>query len=451
VNDRGWLPVTEMPYSLGIVILRAPDREALVDMVRYLRETARYLGSGSQSRQRLADSENLMPDGITRETIRREPLAPWMAHAHGTRLVDVDGDERIDFVFNHTALVHGHNFEPVVSAIANQVRTLEAMSFPNAYEARLASLLAPRVPITAPYFRFTSSGSEAVLLALQLAQEATQRNKIVVFEDCYHGGFVATSHKRIASPDYIICPFGDVEGMRNVFATHGTEIAAVLADLCPVRGALAMASPDFAGAIGDECARSGALLVADEVVSSRAAPTGIVAQYGLTPDIVCLGKYIGGGLPTGVIAFGRDLVRYFGSGQQPTLGHGGTYNGNPLSMAAGTAAMQVLDGARTARLDAAAESLCDDLEGLFSRRRSDWTVRRAGSLFHLWPYRELPSSPSGVSEQRKARQAIRELSEFVLCHGAVIAPSGFGCVATVTTSADISYLVSALDAYLVGH
>lgn len=420
-------------------------------MTRYLRQTERYLDPASLSRRRLAYSENLIPDGITRETIRREPLAPWMANAHGARLVDVDGDERIDFVFNHTALIHGHTFEPVTSAISHQAMTLEAMSFPNDHEARLASLLVPHSPITAPLFRFTSSGSEAVLLALRLAQVATQRHKIVVFEHCYHGGFIASSNDDIRSLDYLICPFGDVAGLRGIFTAYGTEIAAVLADLCPVRGALTMASPEFSSAIGDACAQYGALLVADEVVSSRAAPTGIASQCGLTPDIACLGKYIGGGLPIGAITFKRDLARYFASDQQPRLGHGGTYNGNPLSMAAGTAAMQILDSACTARLDAATEFLCDELTKLFTRRSSEWTARRAGSLFHLWPHQVLPRSPSDVKEQHKARRILSELSKFVLRHGAVIAPSGFGCVATVTSSADIDYLVAVLDTYIAEH
>jgi glutamate-1-semialdehyde 2,1-aminomutase len=417
-------------------------------MAGKVRQTARYLEPASSSRWRLAVAAEVMPDGITRETIRRAPLAPWMAHAHGTRLVDADGDERADFVFNHTALVHGHTYEPVVTAVTRQLKALEAVSFPNAREADLARLLAARSPVREAYFRFTSSGSEAVLLAVRLAQAETQRRQVVVFEHCYHGGFIPGSDRAVPSGDFLICPFDDAARLRALFAAHGADIAAVLADLCPVRGALCRASEEFAAAIGESCERYGALLVADEVVSSRAAPGGMVLQYGLEPDIACFGKYIGGGLPIGAVAFRRRLARAFAPDHWPALGHGGTYNGNPLSMAAGCVAMRDFDAAAVGRMDATAAALCEELTRLFARHSSDWTVRRAGSLFHLWPHRDLPRAPQEAQQDGKARQAIRELSQFVLNHGAIIAPSGFGCVATVTSSADIDELVLALNAYL---
>ena len=116
-----------------------------------------------------------------------------MASAHGSVLVDVDGDERTDLLFNHTALIHGHGYRPVAQAVARQNRQLEAIPFPNEHETALARLLAPRVPVDDPLFRFTSSGSEAVMLGLRLATAATGRRKIVVFEHCYHGAFVPAS------------------------------------------------------------------------------------------------------------------------------------------------------------------------------------------------------------------------------------------------------------------
>ena len=110
----------------------------------------------------VAEAAQVMPEGITRETIRRQPYAP--TSAHGSVLVDVDGDERTDLLFNHTALIHGHGYRPVAQAVARQNRQLEAIPFPNEHETALARLLAPRVPIDDPLFRFTSSGSEAVML-----------------------------------------------------------------------------------------------------------------------------------------------------------------------------------------------------------------------------------------------------------------------------------------------
>lgn len=179
------------------------------------------------------------------------------------------------------------------------------MPFPNEHEAGLARLLAGRVPVDEPYFRFTSSGSEAVLLALRLAAVATGRRKIVMFEHCYHGAFVPSSQADAPPSDYLLCPFNSPALIRQVFDSDGPRIAGVLVDLCPVRGVLSPATAAFAEEIREDCARYGALLIADEVVSSRAAPGGLAAAYGLKPDVVCLGKYIGGGLPIGAVALRR--------------------------------------------------------------------------------------------------------------------------------------------------
>jgi hypothetical protein len=114
-----------------------------------LRQTARYLSPDSAARQRLACAREVLPDGITRETIRRAPWAPYMARAHGTALVDLDGDERTDFLFNHTSLIHGHTYGPVVAAISGQARTLEAIPFPSEREAELARpLTAAPMPVS---------------------------------------------------------------------------------------------------------------------------------------------------------------------------------------------------------------------------------------------------------------------------------------------------------------
>jgi glutamate-1-semialdehyde 2,1-aminomutase len=110
----------------------------IVARISDLRETARYLSPDSLARQRLVCARQLLPDGITRETIRRAPWAPYMSRAHGTALVDLDGDERTDFLFNHTSLIHGHTYGPVVAAVSGQARTLEAMPFPTEREAEPA-------------------------------------------------------------------------------------------------------------------------------------------------------------------------------------------------------------------------------------------------------------------------------------------------------------------------
>jgi glutamate-1-semialdehyde 2,1-aminomutase len=182
-----------------------------------------------------AEAAQLMPDGITRDTIRRQPYAPAMASAHGSVLADADGDERTGLLFNHNALIQGHGYGPMAQAVARQSRQLEAIPFPNEHETALARLLAARVPVADPLVRFTSSGSEAVMLALRLATAATGRRKVVVFEHCYHGTFVPASRAESPPPDCLLCPFNAPDLLRHLFRSNGPRIAAVLADLCPVR------------------------------------------------------------------------------------------------------------------------------------------------------------------------------------------------------------------------
>ena len=118
-----------------------------------VRETTRFLETGSRSQMLVVEASQVMPEGITRETIRRQPYAPTMASAHGSVLVDVDGDERTDLLFNHTALIHGHGYSPAAQAVARQSRQLEAIPFPNEHETALARLLAARVPVDDPLVR----------------------------------------------------------------------------------------------------------------------------------------------------------------------------------------------------------------------------------------------------------------------------------------------------------
>jgi glutamate-1-semialdehyde 2,1-aminomutase len=412
-----------------------------------LRETTRYLEPGSRSRKLAAEAAALLPGGITRDATCRQPYPPAMASAHGSVLTDVDGDERTDLLFNHGALIHGHGYPPVTAAVAAQIRQLDAVPFPAGHETALARLLAARVPVDDPLIRFTSSGSEAVLLALRLAAAATSRRKIVVFEHCDHGTFVPSSQAAAPSPDYLLCPFNAPALLRQIFDASGPRIAAVLADLCPARGALSPATTAFTQEIRDGCARYGALLIADETISSRAAPGGMAAACGLTPDIACLGRHIGGGLPIGAVALRRDLGSCFAPAHRPRLRHDGTTNGNPLSMTAGIAALDNYTAETAAALDTATTAVCQELNNLFTRRNADWSVRPAGSLFTFWPHRTLPASP-GQAHHHMTRRKITALSAFLLRHGLVIAPSGLGCLATTTQPADLDYLITATNAYL---
>ena len=418
-----------------------------------LLHTERFLDPTSSSAKHARHAQVVFPDGITRETIRRDPYSPTQHHGQGSQLVDVDGDERIDFLFNYTTLIHGHCYPPVASAIAEQANRIGAVSFPSGLEERLGRELLRRVTIQPARIRLVNSGTEAVMLAIQTAREATGRSRILRFRGCYHGSQLPIHRDmeaKQARTNEVLCAFNDPDGVQETFEREGDQLACVLLDPWPSRGALAPAQPDFLAVIDLLRRRHGALLIVDEVMSSRTAYQGASSQLDLAPDLICLGKYIGGGLPVGAVAMRPDLAGLFsGKSGPPAIAHGGTFNGNPLTMAAGIACLDDLDEQQIGRLNALTEDLCAELRAVFSRRGADWTVRHAGSLFNLWPRTRPPSSPEEAHDPR-ARRELSKLAFFLLRHGVVLAPSGLGCLATTTRAGDVEYLVSAVEQYL-GH
>jgi glutamate-1-semialdehyde 2,1-aminomutase len=415
-----------------------------------LRRTARFLDPGSPSERHARRARSVFPDGITRETIRRHPYSPSQARGLGSRLIDVEGEERIDFLFNYTSLIHGHCYPPVIDAISGQARRLGAVSFPSGIEEALGRELLRRVAIAPGRIRFVNSGTEAVMLAVRTACAATGRHRLLRFEGCYHGSQLPM--RRDPGSGWIgidmeVCAFNSPEQVKEAFRRCGRELACVLLDPCPTRGALAVAEPAFLAAIESLRQQYGVLLVVDEVVSSRASYSGLAGQLGIAADLICLGKYIGGGLPVGAIVMRSDLASLFSAESGPAVAHSGTFNGNALTMAAGLACLERLDRAQIERINALTAHLCRELRAVFSRQRVGWAVRNVGSLFHLWPEGRLPRSPEEASDPHRLRQ-LAELAFFLLCHGAVLAPSGLGCLATIMEEPDLDYLVAALDRYL---
>jgi glutamate-1-semialdehyde 2,1-aminomutase len=417
-----------------------------------LRDTTRFLDPTSVSAGQARQAQLVFQDGITRETIRRRPHSPSQERGRGAQLVDVDGDERIDFLFNHASLIHGHCYPPVTNAITEQANRMGAVSFPSGLEEQLGRELLQRTAIRPARIRFVNSGTEAVMLAIGAARRATGRPKILRFDGCYHGSLLALGpdHDPVRrGTSEVVCAFNDPAEVREALEREGPELACVLLDPYPSRGALAPPHRDFLAVVESLRRRHGVLLVVDEIVSSRLAYQGAASQLGLAPDLVCLGKYIGGGLPIGAVVMRQELAALFASERGPVIAHGGTFNGNPVTMAAGIACLRHLGNDQIGRINALTAALRTELQEVFHRHRSEWTVQHAGSLFHLWPRRPPPNSP-GDARDLEARSELARLAYFLLCHGVVLAPTGFGCLATTTQASDVEYLLYAVDRFLAG-
>ena len=275
----------------------------------------------------------------------------------GAIITDADGNEYIDYVLSWGALALGHADGGVVSAIRLQAERGTSYGAPTKLETELAELIGAAVP-SVEKMRFVSSGTEAVMSAVRVARAATARTLIVKFDGCYHGhadpflvaagSGVATlalpdspGATRGATADTLSIPYNSVDHLRRTFRARGDSVAAVIVE--PIAGNMGMVAPssEFIGALRELTSRHGALLIFDEVMTGfRVALGGAQSVYGVRPDLTCLGKIIGGGLPAAAYGGRRDLMDMVAPAG--AVYQAGTLSGNPLAMAAGIATLREL-------------------------------------------------------------------------------------------------------------
>lgn len=365
------------------------------------------------------------PGGSSRTTLWVAPHPPYAFQGEGWRVSDVEGHELIDLHGDYSALVHGNAFPPVTDAARTALERGSAFGLPTAAEVDLADCLAKRMG-WAERWRFTGSGSEAVMAAVRGARAVTGREQIVRFAGCYHGGWDA-----LAAPgargvpegvarDVVTLPLGDSEAFLRALEEHEGRLACVLLDLMPNRAGLRPVERSFAQLVREHTHARGIALIVDEVITFRMAPGGMQAQYGIEGDIVTLGKLIGGGLPVGALGGRRDWMDVFDPSRPDGVALAGTFAANPVSMSAGLAALSALDADAIGRIDVLGERLRDGLG------RLGYEVTGAGSLCKL----HVPDLPA--------------LWRRLYGEGALIAADGLVCVSTVM---DETVLDSALELF----
>lgn len=275
----------------------------------------------------------------------------------GASITDADGNVYIDYVLSWGALALGHAHEGVVAAIKHQAERGTSYGAPTELETQLGELVSAAVP-SIEKMRFVSSGTEAVMSAVRVARAATGRDLIVKFDGCYHGhadAFLVAAGSgaatlalpdspgvtRGATADTLSIPYNSVDDVTRTFSARGDSIAAVVVE--PVAGNMGMVAPsaEFIGALRDLTARHGALLIFDEVMTGfRVAFGGAQSEYDVRPDLTCLGKIIGGGLPAAAYGGREDLMQLVAP--EGAVYQAGTLSGNPLAMAAGIATLREL-------------------------------------------------------------------------------------------------------------
>jgi glutamate-1-semialdehyde 2,1-aminomutase len=384
-----------------------------------------------------------------------EPL--FIQRGCGGEVIDVDGRSYLDLVGSWGPLVLGHAHPRVVAAVAECARNGTSFGAPTAGEVELARLLVEAVP-SLEQVRLVSSGTEATMSALRLARAATGRDLVVKFSGCYHGHVdqllvqAGSGALTLGVPDSPGVPgaiaaltlsaeFNDACGLRELLGARGGEVAAVIVE--PVVGNMGVVppAPGFLELLRAETTKAGALLIFDEVITGfRVAWSGAQGRYGVTPDLTCLGKAIGGGLPIAAFGGRRDLMQ-----QLAPVGpvyQAGTLSGNPLSVAAGLATLSTLrdtPGAfeRLEQLGAGAERVLRDA---IAASRATACVNRVGSMLTLF------LGVDEVTDYRSARRADRaQFARFfraMLDEGVYLPPSQFEAMflSLAHTEADVDRL-----------
>jgi glutamate-1-semialdehyde 2,1-aminomutase len=306
-----------------------------------------------RSSRLFARAQKILPGGVDSpvrafKSVGGSPL--FIRRASGARIEDVDGNRYIDYVMSWGPLIHGHAPRALVKALAAAARDGTSFGAPSPFEVELGERVRALMP-SLERVRFVSSGTEAAMSAVRVARAATQRDRILKFEGCYHGHADAFLVKagsgaltlgtptspgvtRGTSADTLVAAYNDLESVRRVFDAHRDQIAAVIVE--PIAGNMGVVPPaeGFLSGLREIATNGGALLIFDEVISGfRAASGGAQALAGVRPDLTCLGKIIGGGLPVGAYGGRADLMELV-SPAGPVY-QAGTLSGNPLAMTAG--------------------------------------------------------------------------------------------------------------------
>ena len=413
-------------------------------------------------------ARRVMPGGVNSpvRAFRAVGGAPrFIVRGAGARVWDADGHELVDFIGSWGPMILGHAHPAVVAAIARQAQDGTAFGAPTELEVRMAERLTALMP-SLEMVRMVNSGTEATMAALRVARGVTGRPGVIKFEGCYHGhgdsflvkaGSGAATFGTPDSPgvtdatarDTVTARYNDLNGVRAAFSAHPGAIAAVIVE--PVVGNMGVVvpRPGFLEGLRELCSAAGALLIFDEVMTGlRVARGGAQERFGVRPDLTTLGKIVGGGLPVGAYGGRRDLMECV-SPAGPIY-QAGTLSGNPLSMAAGLATLDVIGGdpqfyARLEQLGAALES---GLTAAVARLGAPCTIARAGSMWTLFFGPERVDDWDGAARCDTARFA--RFFQAMLARGIFLAPSQFEAnfLSAAHTPADIETTIAAADAAL---
>lgn len=391
-----------------------------------------------------AAARKVMPGGNSRQAGYWTPHPLAIERGEGVYLYDVDGHRYFDLINNYTSMVHGHAYPPIVEAAEKQIRRSTAWAAGNVLQNRLAEQLVARLPAV-DQVRFTNSGSEAGALAFTIARKITGRQKLLMARFGYHGLLMEfeTGSLGHEGPLTYLATFNDLADFKAVLAEHGDEIAAVFLEPVLGSGGVIPATPEFLNGVKAAAHEAGALFVLDEVLSFRFSTGGCQKRFGIKPDLTMLGKTIGGGFPVGAVGGLAEHMKVFDPADLKVF-HSGTYNANPVTMAAGEVSVRELTGERIAVMDTLAEKLKEGLTAAVKKAGLPVTVNHFGSCLNLYFSAASPES----SVIRDDAEIMDKFHHAAMNHGLFLAPRGMIALSTVMTGDHIDEILERAEAAL---
>ena len=364
----------------------------------------RFVEAHPRSGRRHDDARKVMPGGNTRTVIYYPPFPVTIARGEGCYVWDLDGNRYADFVAEYTAGLYGHSEPAIVEAVKEALSDGIVLGAPNRYEAELARILVERFPAL-ELVRFTNSGTEANLMAVSVARVFTGRSKVLVMKGGYHGGVFIFSGN--GSPlnvpfPFLLADYNDVEGTRAMIRANAADLACVILEPMLGGGGCIPASMEFLRMLREETRKAGSLLVFDEVMTSRLSPSGLHGALGITPDLLTLGKYLGGGLSFGAFGGAARIMERFDPARPDALAHAGTFNNNVLTMAAGVAGLtKVLTPERSVAFNAGGDALRERMNAAIAKRGLRVHVSGRGSMMNVHFVRGPVNSPADSAASSK--------------------------------------------------
>ncbi len=395
------------------------------------------------SRTLFERAKKIIPGGVNSPVrafgaVQATPI--FIREARGSRVTDVDGNEYVDYVMSWGPMMLGHSHPAVTEAIRQAAGRGTSYGAPTELEVEMAEIIIEAIP-SLQMVRMVSSGTEAVMSAIRLARGYTGRNKIIKFAGCYHGhadSLLVKAGSGVAtlgipgSPGIpaalaeltITLPFNDIDAVEAAVALHRDDLACVIIE--PVAGNMGVIrpKPGFLEKLRDVTQRQGVLLIFDEVITGfRLTHGGYQNLIHIEPDLTCLGKIIGGGLPVGAFGGKREIMERLAPAGP--VYQAGTLSGNSVAMAAGLATLQILRDNRDVyeMLDRRTFHICDEMLALFTQKGLPVTLNRSGSMFTIF------FTPEAVFDFASAVRSDTEMFaryfRGMLANGINLAPSQF--------------------------